>query len=106
MAACARLRRSPRAALTVRLPGLQPTGKRTTWLEADYEALLTSHGFSAAPAEAGAWRWCAPRGAEAAGVGGYTCGLWLLFHATLANSDRFSAAEALQARPLAPALAQ
>ena len=72
-------------------------GRRRKWAEAEYEALLSAHGFATQPAEPEAWRWCAARGGLAAGVGGYTCGLWLLFHATLASSDRVSAAPALRA---------
>ena len=72
-------------------------GRRRKWAEAEYEALLSAHGFATQPAEPEAWRWCAARGGVAAGVGGYTCGLWLLFHATLASSDRVSAAPALRA---------
>ena len=87
----------PQAAVRARLSSLLGGLKaRGTWREAQYEKLLVSRGFSVAPVEASEWRWCKPRGAEAAGLGGYTCGLWLLFHTTLANSDRHSAAHALR----------
>ena len=88
----------PQRAVRLRLAALHAAlGGRGKWSEAKYDALLTKHGFATQPAEASEWRWCAARGNEAAGVGGYTCGLWLLFHATLANSDRVSAAPALRA---------
>ena len=87
----------PQAAVRARLSSLLGGLKaRGTWREAQYEKLLVSRGFGVAPVEAAEWRWCKPRGAEAAGLGGYTCGLWLLFHTTLANSDRHSAAHALR----------
>ena len=38
--------------------------------------------------------WCVIKGP---GVGGYPCGLWLLFHSLLANSDRATGAASLQA---------
>ena len=40
---------------------------------------------------ASAWRWCDAAhvgGNPGEGVGGYTCGLWVLFHALLANTPR------------------
>ena len=66
--------------------------RRDHWREAQYSQLLREWGHSEPPPTgadvAGApslhYRWC--RNNEP-GAGGYPCGLWLLFHTMLANSD-------------------
>ena len=82
----------PQAATRARLAKLQGRlEQRPKWERAAYEAAVRANGFSVTPPADGAWRWCT----TAAGRGGYPCGLWLLFHATLANVERRGAADAL-----------
>ena len=65
--------------------------ERSSWDYGAYKVALTAAGFATAPPQDSAWRWCAP----SAGRGGYTCGLWVLFHTTLANCPRTIAPLAL-----------
>jgi len=66
--------------------------RKEHWTEAHYKQLLASWGHQEPP-PSGAdvanspsihYKWCR---SNAAGVGGYPCGLWILFHTMLANSD-------------------
>jgi hypothetical protein len=66
--------------------------RKEHWPEPAYKELLKSWGHKEPPPTgadvAGApslhYKWCR---SNAPGVGGYPCGLWLLFHTMLANSD-------------------
>mmetsp|Transcript_32168 Transcript_32168/g.88221 ORF Transcript_32168/g.88221 Transcript_32168/m.88221 type:complete len:578 (+) Transcript_32168:59-1792(+) len=91
----------PRAAVRDRLSALfRRLQTRNKWKEKGYEKALKAAGFKTTPVPDAAWRWCTPpanAGSEVApALGGYTCGLWLLFHTTLANSDRVSAPDVLK----------
>jgi hypothetical protein len=65
---------------------------REAWLEPAYLSLLSQWGLKEPPPTGAdvaglpsqAYRWCR---SNAPGVGGYPCGLWLLFHTMVANSD-------------------
>ena len=81
----------------------QALSEREAWLEPAYNGLLKRWGHrEPSPVgddtETGApslhYKWCRSGGAP--GVGGYPCGLWLLFHTMLANSDGKRAHLALQ----------
>ena len=50
---------------------------------------------AAADANPTPWRWCASA-QPGEGIGGYPCGLWVLFHTLLANVDRHHAGQALE----------
>jgi len=83
----------PQAAVRGQLKSLvSRLGQRTSWERGAFEKTVRSVGFSTTPPEDDAWRWCAP----STGRGGYTCGLWLLFHTTLANAPRHVAPGAVE----------
>jgi len=83
----------PRKAVRLRLGRLHSRlTRRTQWERSAFEDALRAQGFATTPPADSEWRWCAPRGHRG---GGYPCALWTLFHTTMANSPRTSAADAL-----------
>ncbi|KAK3250977.1 hypothetical protein CYMTET_39669 [Cymbomonas tetramitiformis] len=64
-----------------------PLAGETRWKQDKYEAALREWGALEID-ETTEWGWCQP---GAPGVGGYPCGLWLLFHTCIANADKYSA---------------
>mmetsp|Transcript_22190 Transcript_22190/g.48712 ORF Transcript_22190/g.48712 Transcript_22190/m.48712 type:complete len:525 (-) Transcript_22190:182-1756(-) len=81
----------PDAATRRQLARLQVSlAEKPTWDRQAYEALLASLDLQVAAADdATAWSWCRSEGLP--GVGGYPCGMWLLFHTMLANADQYNA---------------
>ncbi|KAL1522757.1 hypothetical protein AB1Y20_017729 [Prymnesium parvum] len=89
----------PRAAVRKKLEALfKRLQQRQQWTDSAYVKTLRALGFKTSPVDDADWRWCTPSSSntDAHTVGGYTCGLWLLFHTTLANSDRVSAPDVLK----------
>jgi len=67
---------------------------RLKWSQVDYEAEMAEFGATMSIAkDTKSWEWCRPR---ESGRGGYSCGMWLLFHTMVANSDRYHAEDTLQ----------
>ena len=69
----------------------QRLANRPRWDRAKFEAAVKAQGLSVTPPDDSAWRWCDMSN----GRGGYSCALWVLFHATLANLPRQKAPAAL-----------
>lgn len=67
-------------------------GRKKSWRNREYMAQLKSWGV-VEPKEPSSYKWCQ---SSVIGVGGYPCGLWLLFHTILTNSDRSHAPLVLQ----------
>jgi hypothetical protein len=68
---------------------------KSQFTEKEWTGVLAQAGLSAnVDEEAWSASWCKVTGP---GVGGYPCGMWLLFHTLLANSDRFNAQQHLAA---------
>ena len=71
---------------------------KAKWKRESFRRQVESHGFrEPTEREWDACDACAPRGPAAAGTGGYSCALWLLFHTLLANCDRHAAPHVLDA---------
>eukprot|EP00854_Cymbomonas_tetramitiformis_P012047 gene12047-14233_t len=84
----------PSAEMRARLTDLHTTlAGETRWKQDKYEAALREWGALEID-ETTEWGWCQP---GAPGVGGYPCGLWLLFHTCIANADKYSAGAHLKA---------
>ena len=82
----------PKATVRSKLSALkQRLSVRNKWDHTAYEAAVKAQGFSTTPPSDSSWRWCDTGN----GRGGYSCGLWVLFHATLANTARMQAPDAL-----------
>ena len=82
----------PKATVRSKLSALkQRPSVRNKWDHTAYEAAVKAQGFSTTPPSDSSWRWCDTGN----GRGGYSCGLWVLFHATLANTARMQAPDAL-----------
>jgi hypothetical protein len=83
----------PRASVRQRLKSLRTRlAHRPRWEREKYEGAVRAQNFSTDPPQDSEWRWCTPHN----GRGGYSCGLWVLFHTTLANVQRAEAVSALQ----------
>ena len=87
----------PLGAMREKLLELKKTvNGNSQWMQAEYEQVISE--WSADTNSTAEYEWCnQPEGAAETGVGGYTCGLWTLFHAMLANADKESAEETLLA---------
>ena len=84
----------PRADVRRRVGALRARlANRPRWERSKFETAVRAQGFDVSPPPDSAWRWCDTSG----GRGGYTCGLWVLFHATMANVARPEAPGALEA---------
>jgi thiol-disulfide isomerase/thioredoxin len=68
---------------------------QSSWTEAEFEAAVQIAGLNGTITdESWVGTWCEITGP---GVGGYPCGLWVMFHVLMANSDRFTGQSTLHA---------
>uniref|UniRef100_A0A7S2FYC4 Sulfhydryl oxidase n=1 Tax=Octactis speculum TaxID=3111310 RepID=A0A7S2FYC4_9STRA len=75
----------PEADMRARLAQLLTLlSRKPVWRNREYTAQLKSWGL-VEPTEPDSYQWCR---SSVMGEGGYPCGLWLLFHTILTNSDR------------------
>jgi len=82
----------PKAAVRTKIKALRARlANRQKWEQKAFENAVRAQGFSTAPVSDDAWRWCETSN----GRGGYSCALWVLFHATLSSVARTDAPYAL-----------